>query len=59
MTVGMVSDTVAEIKGGFLKEGDSVCVPSVDNQILRAMGLSSADVEITSAAQDPFAGRHE
>lgn len=59
VTVGMVSDTVAEIKGGFLKEGDSVCVPSVDNQILRAMGLSSADVEITSAAQDPFAGRNE
>ena len=59
VTVGMVTDTVAEIKGGFLKEGDPVCVPSVDNQILRAMGLSSADVEITSAAQDPFAGRHE
>lgn len=59
VTVGMVSDTVAEIKGGFLKEGDPVCVPSVDNQMLRAMGLSSEDVEINSAAQDQFTGRHE
>ena len=40
VTVGLVSETVAEITGGFLKEGDPVTVPSVDNSILRDMGLS-------------------
>ena len=39
VTVGMESDTVAQIMGGFLKEGDAVCVPSVDDYILQAMGL--------------------
>ena len=39
VTVGLVSETVAEITGGFLKEGDPVTVPSIDNSILKAMGL--------------------
>ena len=42
VSVGIVTDTVAEITGGKLKEGDSVCVPSIDNSTLRDMGLTSA-----------------
>lgn len=38
--VGIVTDTIAEITGGDLREGDEVQVPSVDNSILKAMGLS-------------------
>lgn len=40
VTTGLISDTVTEITGGFLKEGDSVCVPSADEHVLKAMGLS-------------------
>lgn len=43
VTVGMVTETVAEITGGFLKEGDRVLVPSVDNSILKDMGLSETE----------------
>lgn len=51
VTVGMVTETVAEITGGFLKEGDRVLVPSVDNSILKDMGLS--DTENTAPAGMP------
>ena len=43
VTVGLTSDTVAEISGGYLREGDAVVVPSIDNSILRDMGISSSD----------------
>ncbi len=43
VTVGLTSDTVAEISGGYLREGDAVVVPSIDDNILRDMGISSAD----------------
>lgn len=43
VTVGLTSDTVAEISGGYLREGDAVVVPSIDNSILKDMGISSAD----------------
>ncbi|MBQ6508990.1 MAG: efflux RND transporter periplasmic adaptor subunit [Flexilinea sp.] len=43
VTVGLMSETVAEITGGFLKAGDPVTVPSIDNSILRDMGLSGND----------------
>ena len=45
VTVGITTDTVAEITGGYLKEGDAVVVPSIDNSILKDMGLNSADME--------------
>ena len=51
VTTGIVSGTVAEITGGFLKRGDLVCVPSVDNQVLNAMGLTQTDAGIFSAAE--------
>ena len=38
-----MSETVAEITGGFLKEGDPVTVPSIDNSILRDMGISGSE----------------
>ena len=41
VTVGLMSETVAEITGGFLKEGDPVTVPSIDNSILRDMGINT------------------
>ena len=40
VTVTLTTETIAAITGGFLKEGDPVCVPSVDDRILEAMGLS-------------------
>ncbi|MBR6088682.1 MAG: efflux RND transporter periplasmic adaptor subunit [Anaerolineaceae bacterium] len=40
VTVGLITDTVAEITGGYLREGDEVVVPSVDSSILKAMGLN-------------------
>ena len=40
VTVGMTTETVAEIVGGYLKEGDNVVVPSIDSSILRDMGLN-------------------
>ena len=43
VTVGLMSETVAEITGGFLKAGDPVTVPSIDNSILRDMGLSTEE----------------
>jgi hypothetical protein len=43
VTVGTISDTVIEITGGFLKEGDEVCVPSIDNRILDAMGMNTSE----------------
>ncbi|MBQ6509887.1 MAG: efflux RND transporter periplasmic adaptor subunit [Flexilinea sp.] len=43
VTVGLMSETVAEITGGFLKEGDPVTVPSIDNSILRDMGISGSE----------------
>lgn len=43
VTVGLTSETVTEIAGGYLKEGDPVVVPSVDGGILRDMGINSAD----------------
>lgn len=46
VTIGMTTDTVAEITGGYLKAGDAVVVPSVDNSILKDMGLNSADIEM-------------
>ena len=46
--VGLVTDTVAEILGGDLQEGDLVRVPSVDNSILKDMGLNE-----TAQAPDP------
>lgn len=42
VTVGLTSETVTEITGGYLKEGDKVVVPSVDNSILRDMGINEA-----------------
>ena len=42
VTVGLISDTVAEIRGGYLREGDAVVVPSIDNSILKDMGISSS-----------------
>ena len=45
VTVGLTSETVAEISGGFLKEGDAVVVPSVDNSILKDMGLNTVRIE--------------
>ena len=42
VTVGLTSDTVAEIRGGYLREGDAVVVPSIDNSILKDMGISSS-----------------
>ncbi len=43
VTVGLMSETVAEITGGFLKEGDPVTVPSIDNSILRDMGINTSE----------------
>lgn len=43
VTVGLMSETVAEITGGFLKAGDPVTVPSVDSSILRDMGISGSE----------------
>ncbi len=40
--VGIVTETVAEITGGFLKEGDEVIVPSIDSSILKDMGLNGS-----------------
>ena len=48
VTIGLTSDTVAEITGGYLREGDEVIVPSVDNSILRDMGLNSNNAEMKS-----------
>lgn len=42
VTTGIVTETVAEITGGFLKAGDLVRVPSIDSSILRDMGLDSS-----------------
>lgn len=43
VTVGLMSETVAEVTGGFLKAGDPVTVPSIDNSILRDMGISGSE----------------
>lgn len=40
VTVGLTSETVTEITGGFLKEGDAVVVPSIDGSLLRDMGIN-------------------
>ncbi len=53
VTVGLVSETVAEITGGFLKEGDHVRVPSIDNSILRDMGLSDTEEKDPSGREFP------
>lgn len=45
VTAGITTDTVTEITGGYLKEGDPVLVPSVDSSILRDMGLDSPAAE--------------
>ena len=41
VTVGLSTPTVTQITGGFLKEGDKVIVPSIDEGILRDLGLST------------------
>lgn len=43
VTVGLSNQTVTQITGGFLKEGDPVTVPSIDESILRALGISAED----------------
>lgn len=40
VTIGLSTPTVTQITGGFLKEGDPVTVPSIDESILRDLGLS-------------------
>lgn len=57
VTVGMESDTVAQIIGGFLKEGDAVCVPSVDDYILKAMGLDRS-VLVDPSEREPSIVRY-
>ena len=42
VSVGLTTETIAEITGGQLKEGDEVLVPSIDNSILKDMGLNGA-----------------
>lgn len=38
VTIGITTDTLAQINSGFVNEGDLICVPSLDNSILRDMG---------------------
>jgi RND family efflux transporter MFP subunit len=52
--VGLVTDTVAEILGGDLQEGDLVRVPSVDNSILKDMGLNET-AQVPDPDRMPFA----
>lgn len=54
VTVGLTTETIAEITGGQLKEGDEVLVPSVDNSILKDMGLNG--MQGTGAQQGPMNG---
>lgn len=42
VTIGVTTDTLVQISSGFVKEGDLICVPSLDNSILRDMGLESS-----------------
>ncbi len=42
VTIGITTDTLAQISSGFVKEGDLICVPSLDNSILRDMGLENS-----------------
>lgn len=39
VTTGVVTDTLVQISSGFVNEGDLICVPSLDNSVLRDMGL--------------------
>lgn len=54
VTVGLSTSTVTQITGGFLKEGDRVTVPSIDESILRDLGLSTRQ---QSTAQENTNGR--
>ena len=40
VTVGLTTDTLAQITGGFLREGDPVCVPAIDNKTLEELNLT-------------------
>lgn len=42
VTIGLTTDTVVQISSGFVNEGDPVCVPSVDSNIYRDMGLEDS-----------------
>ena len=41
--IGLTTDSLVQISSGFLNEGDPVCVPSVDNSVLRDMGLENIE----------------
>ncbi|MBQ4513163.1 MAG: efflux RND transporter periplasmic adaptor subunit [Anaerolineaceae bacterium] len=42
VTIGITTDTLVQISSGFVNEGDLICVPSLDNSILRDMGLENS-----------------
>ena len=52
--VGLKTDTVAEILGGELKEGDPVRVPSIDSSVMIDMGLSETP-QVPDPGMMPFA----
>ena len=55
VTVGVKNDIIVQITGGFLNEGDLVCVPSLDSAILSAMGRDESG-QGNSAGTSLFSG---
>ena len=40
VTVGLTTETLAQITGGFLRESDLVCVPSIEDRVLDELNLT-------------------